>query len=122
MSSKGIIRGLGVIVYSDNACTKILTSIDWGTLSPGDSSTYPVWVKTTGNLPSKLSLSTQNFIPTEASSSLILTWDYSGAILPVGDILGAVFTLAVSPSISGIYSFTFDIVIKATSVWRKKND
>ena len=39
VSSSGTVTAVNVGVYSDAACTQTLTSIDWGTISPGSSVT-----------------------------------------------------------------------------------
>ena len=40
-----------------------------------------------------------------------LTWDYSGAAIAVDGVVQVTLSLAVSDTIEGITSFSFDIVI-----------
>jgi hypothetical protein len=45
---------------------------------------------------------------------MTLNWNYAGQTLSVNQALQVRLTLVVSPSISGIASFSFDITITAT--------
>ena len=112
--AEGTIRTVGLQVYADPECTVVLDSINWGRLEPGQSKNTTFYIKLTGNTPSTLGVSTDNFAPAEAEQYLTLMWDYDGRVLVPGDILKVVSTLQVSSSISGIESFSFDIIITAT--------
>jgi hypothetical protein len=45
VASTGIITITNLGVYSDSACTQSLTSINWGTISPGNSVARTIYVK-----------------------------------------------------------------------------
>jgi len=49
-----------------------------------------------------------------ASSYITLDWDRDDYVLSSGESVQAVLTLSVSSSITGITSFSFDIVITGT--------
>jgi hypothetical protein len=85
--------------------------IDWGLLSPGTAANVSFYIRNEGNLPVRLGLTAQNWSPANASSYMSLSWNSEGTVLPVGNVTLATLTLNVSSSISGITSFSFDVVI-----------
>jgi hypothetical protein len=111
LSSSGNISTVNVGVYSDSACTQTLTSIDWGTISPGTTVTRTIYVKNTGNTQITLSMTTNGWSPTSANGPITLTWDRQGATLSTGASVAATLTLSVSSSISSITTFSVTIVI-----------
>jgi len=57
---------------------------------------------------------TENWVPTNASDCVFLTWDYDNSWVPAGTAIPVVFTLSVVPEpYLTITTFTFDIWIKA---------
>jgi hypothetical protein len=113
--STGTISTINVEVYSDSACSQPLSSINWGTLSPGATVTKTVYIKNTGNAQITLSMTTNNWNPTNANGPITIFWDKEGSTLASGQSTAAVITLRVSSSISGITSFSCNIVITGTS-------
>jgi hypothetical protein len=111
VSSSGTIKAVNVGVYSDSACTQPLTSINWGTISPGSSVTKTIYVKNTGNTQVTLSMTTTNWNPESANGPITLTWNRQGATLSAGASVAATLTLSVSSSISSITTFSVNIVI-----------
>jgi len=116
VSSTGTINisTVNVNVYSDSSCTQALTSIDWGTLVPGDSVTKLVYVKNTGNTPITLSMTKTNWTPSNANGPITLAWNKESTTLTAGQYVAATLTLSVSSSISGITTFGVNIVITGT--------
>ena len=112
--SSGTLTTVNVGVYSDSACTQTLTSIDWGTISPGTTVTRTIYVKNTGNTQITLSMTTNGWSPTSANGPLTLTWNQEGTTLSAGLSTAATLTLTVSSSISGITTFSVNIVITGT--------
>jgi len=112
----GDIVALGLEVYSDADCMVVLDSIDWGRFYPAQSRNTIFYVKLIGNTPSTLGLSADNFVPIEAEQYLMLTWDYDGHILSPGEILEVIAALGVDSSISGIESFSFEMIVTAYEV------
>ena len=107
----GTVRTIGVGVYWDSGCTSEVTSIDWGTIDVGATENMAVYIKNEGTDPVTLSLSTENWDPSSASSDISLTWNYGGQALAVDGVIQVTLSLAVSETIEGITSFSFDIVI-----------
>lgn len=114
ISNVGSVKGIGVGIYWDSACTNPVSSIDWGLLDPDSSKTVTVYVRNEGNSMVTLSEATQNWNPSAASSYMTLNWDYKDQTLSVNQVLQIALTLVVSLDTSGIQSFSFDITITAT--------
>ena len=114
MSSSGTVTAVNVGVYSDSACTQSLTSINWGTISPGSSVTKIVYVKNTGNTQISLSMTKTSWSPSNANGPITITWDREGTSLSANQVITATLTLGVSSSISGITTFSVNIVIAGT--------
>jgi len=111
ISNVGKVKAVGVGVYSDSNCTIPISCIDWGFMEPGSSKQFTVYVKNEGNVPIKLSMEVDNWNPPSASNHLTLSWNRQDQVLGSGDSISADLTLSVSPDISGITSFSFDIII-----------
>ena len=115
ISNKGTLKlSLDLGVYGDTSFASALTAIDWGTLEPGSTKTYSVYIRNEGGLALTLSMSTANWSPSTASSYLSLTWNYGGQTVNADEYVRVTFTLTVSPDVSGINSFSFDINIVGT--------
>jgi hypothetical protein len=100
-----------VDIYTDSACTQPLTSIDWGSFSPGDSVNKIIYVKNTHSTPLTLKMSTTNWNPTYAAESITVTWNRENVILTSQQSTTATLTLTVASNISGISQFSVDIMI-----------
>jgi hypothetical protein len=109
--STGMVSAVNVEVYSDGSCTQNLTSIDWGSVYPGGSVSRMVYVKNTGNVPLTLSLTTASWNPISAAGQISVTWDKDNTVLNAGQSTAATLTLSVSQSISGVISFSVNVVI-----------
>jgi hypothetical protein len=105
---------VGVGVYSDNSFTNKITTIDWGTLDPGTTKSFSVYIRNEGSSALTLSMSASNWNPSTASNYLTLTWSYTGQTVNSNGYVQVIFTLAVSESITGISSFNFDINLVGT--------
>jgi len=116
IQGQGKIISLGLSVYGDSDLSEKITTIDWGTLYPGASSTKYIWVVLEGDLPAILSLQTEAWAPSEAGSFLSLSWNYQGGVVQPGGVMYATLVLSVSPNTVNIADFTFNIVITATAV------
>ena len=113
--SRGDIDAIDVGVYSDGNCSDDVSFIDWGNIEPGLVKNVSLFFRNEGTVAADLFLSTDNWSPSNASEFLTLTWDYSGRTLDLFEIVAITLTLQVSPSVSGIKTFSFDIVIGATA-------
>jgi hypothetical protein len=114
ISTVGSVKGIGVGIYWDSACTNQVSSINWGVIDPGSNKTMTVYVRNEGNAVVTLSRTTQNWNPTTSANYMTLNWNYAGQTLNVNQVLLVRMTLIVSRTTSGITSFAFDIIITAT--------
>ena len=101
-------------IYSDSACTTPLTSISWGSLTPGGTTTQTIYIKNTGTVSLTLSMATSNWSPTSANGPITITWNKAGTVLSSGQSTSAVLTLTVSSGITDITSFSVQISITGT--------
>jgi len=114
LSGTGTIKAVGIGVYWDLPCTNATSSLNFGLLEPGGSKNFTLYLKNNGNSPLTLSMTTQNWNPSTASSFMTLTWNREGQQISPNQVIQFVITLSVSPSVTGISSFSFDIIITGT--------
>jgi hypothetical protein len=112
------VKNIGVGVYWNKACTNKTTSINWGSLDPGGSKTFNVYIKNEGTIKESLSMATGNWSNPTAPTYITVTWNCTGYQLSNGAIVGALLTLTVSQSIvgTGITTFSFYMTITGTEV------
>ncbi len=114
LPSVGSVTGVGVGVYWDSGCSKVVSSIDWGVIQPGSTKDVMVYVRNEGNVAVTLSMQTKNWNPSTASSYITFSWSYGGQSINPNGVIQITLKLSVSPNIQGITSFSFDIVITAS--------
>ena len=114
IQSSGTVRAVNIGVYWDSGCTNATSTIGWGMLSPGESTNVTVYLRNGGNVALRSNLTVQNWVPTGSSSYIGLVWNMENQTIAVGSVVTAVLTLSVSPSITGITDFSFDITITGT--------
>jgi len=114
LPNRGSVKGIGVGVYWNSACSNQTSSINWGSLDPGSNKTVTVYVRNEGNAVATLSKTAQNWNPSSASNYMTLNWNYAGQTLSVNQVLPVKLTLTVSTTVSGMTDFTFDIIVTAT--------
>jgi hypothetical protein len=76
-------------VYSNSQCTTNLTSINWGALTPGGSTTQTIYVKNIGSgLSLALNMTTTNW-SAGANGPITLTWNQENTRLNPGQSVAA---------------------------------
>jgi hypothetical protein len=113
----GNVKAVGVGVYWEGSCTNNVTSIDWGFLEPGAVVSKTVYIRNNGNVAETLNMTTDNWDSASASAYMTLSWSREGYVLGTSEstrVVEAVLTLSVSSSISGVTSFSFDIILTGT--------
>jgi uncharacterized repeat protein (TIGR01451 family) len=115
INSTGSITAIGnVAIYSDSTGQSSLNQITWGNINPGESSTFTIYVKNTGNTPMTFTITTSNFIPVTMAQYMTLTWNYNGSIVNAGNLQRMDLTLAtVNNAPAG--SFSCNVIITGTS-------
>ena len=111
--SSGNIRAIGIKAYNSSDCLIEITKIDWGIIDAGSNVSRTIWLKLEGNVRANISITTNNWIPQNASQYIILSYSDIGLIEP-DTVCQVILTLSVSEDIWKIYSFSFDIIIVAT--------
>jgi hypothetical protein len=114
VNSIGTISSVNVGVYSDGSCTQPLTSISWGTVAPGGSTSRTIYVKNTGTVQMTLSMTKANWNPAGANGPITISWNKENTVVAADAVVTATITLSVSSSISGITAYSVDIVIAGT--------
>ena len=109
------VKGLGVGIYWDEACTNRTLSLDWGVLEAGSNNTLTVYIKNESNSAVSFWLDTSNWTPSASLGYMSLNWNYSGQILSVSQVIPLELTLTVYPNIIGVTDFSFNTVITTTS-------
>jgi hypothetical protein len=105
------VKVVGVGIYKDINFTVSVTQIDWGTIEPGESKNFSAYIVNESNVPMTLTMRTENWNPLNASSFMTLSWDYNGTVIDVDGSVPVTFALQVAEAVSGIETFSFDIVI-----------
>ncbi len=112
--SSNPLAGPNVGVYSNSACTTDKTSITWGSITAGGTTSQTVYVKNTGTATMTLSLAVTNWTPTTAANYITITWNRQGTQLAAGQSISATLTITVSASITGITDYSNTITISGT--------
>ena len=109
VSTQGNIKSVGILFYGNSAGTTLKSTIDWGTIEPGQNVNVTLYMKSTSNVAVSVSMAVGNFVPASGSGYLSCTWSYDGKTLNPGQLVAVVFTLRVASTITDITSFSFDI-------------
>lgn len=109
----GTIKAVGVKIYADEGLTKEISAVDWGAIPPGGTSAVTFWIKSASTVPVNLTLATDSWNPSSAAQYLTLSWDYNNSTIQPNAVIVTDLTLKVSPQVSAITTFSFDIVITA---------
>jgi len=93
-----------------------LSSINWGTLTPGTNITQTIYVKNTGvGLSLALSMGTSSWTPAGANGPMTLTWNQENTRLNPNQSVAAVLTLSVSSTIADVTTFSVQINLTGTN-------
>ena len=111
LQSYGTVKTVNVGVYWNSGCTNVTSTVNWGVLSPGTSRNVTLYVRNEGSVAVRLSLTTQNWSPASASSYIGLSWNRETQSVAAGAVVAAALTISVYSNVTGITSFSFDIVI-----------
>jgi len=114
LQSNGTVTAVNVGVYSDSGCTQNCTSINWGSIAPGNSTTRTIYVKNIGTIPMTLSMTTGSWVPPNANTYISLSWNREGTVLTANQSISATLTLSASSSAGNITSFSFNTIITGT--------
>jgi hypothetical protein len=114
-SNGAITTSPNIGVYSESSCTTNKTSITWGSVAAGDTTTTTVYVKNTGTGTLTLNnIAATNWSPSNANTYITVSWNQTGTQLTAGQSTTALITLTVSSSITGITNFSNSITISGS--------
>lgn len=98
-------------VYQDEALSARATYINWSIVEPNSRTNRTVWIKCLA--PASLYLTTQNWLPANATQFISVVWYLEGVRMMSQEVREATLTLVVAANVTGITTFSFDIVITA---------
>lgn len=103
-------------IYFDVTGTSEVTHIDWGSIKIAKDPvtvnvTKQIWIKNEDDSPIILSMNTESWYPVEAEQYLTLSWDFGDTPLYPSMSRLTTLTLEISPDITGIEDFSFNIRI-----------
>lgn len=90
-----------------------ISSVDWGSLSPGETATRGLLIKNLGNASVTLGFQTVDWSSAAAQQYLNFTWSYAGEILEPEEELPESLILSVDPLIKDVDEFSFGITLTA---------
>lgn len=112
--NSGSIKTIGIQAYWDSNFTNQTTSINWATLEPNSSKSYTIYIRNNGTAAVTLTMTTANWSSTAAQNYLTLSWNRQNYVLNQSAYVQATLTLTVSPVITGVTTFSFDIILTGT--------
>ena len=106
----GTVKTLGVEAYWDKNLENKTETIDWGTISPGLSKNFTLYLRSISTTETTLNLNTTNWNPANISEYMNLSWSYNGTILHPSETIQVTLTLTTSSSDTfRLYLFTNDV-------------
>lgn len=132
LPSLGYIHTVGVKAYWDPTLQNQTAQVNWGTLYPGSSNNVTLYLQSTSNVLTTLSLATTNWTfinsnntvaagPSDSTPYMNLTWNYQQQTLNPSQTFQTTLTLTTDNSASfltflinnSITQFSMDITIQA---------
>ena len=83
-------------IFADQACTKQISTVQWGTLQPSGSATVALFIKNSGNMPLTLTLTENNWSPATAQNYLTLSWNQENTKIQPGASQTVTITINVN--------------------------
>jgi hypothetical protein len=99
-------------VYWDKQCTKPVTSVDWGLLTPGQTGYLTLYVRNEGNQSIVLVERASNWKPSYGSRYLGFSWQASNLKIDAGKVVDTVQALHATLQAGMMSSFSFDIIFE----------
>ena len=112
LNTSGVMADVDLGVYNDSACTQPVTSIDWGTCYAEENTTVTLYIKNLGSLDTTLSVTSDNWTPTNAGPHYILHASCECQTLSPNEVLVSNFSLYPLSTASQFDTFSFDIIIQ----------
>lgn len=110
ITASGQIKSINIGVYGDKYGYYTISEIEWGVLSPGDTSSALLYFLNTGNAPMNLSMTIENWVPPAAEQYMNVAWTYNGEQIEPDILTPFEVILTVHNNVTGIDSFSMDLV------------
>lgn len=110
---RGLVKSVDFGIYSDEACTSPVSSIDWGILDPGSTVNRTVYIRNESNAAGNLTMILSNWTPANSPDYITFNWNYTDQTLEVGQVTPVILKLSIHENIQGITNFSFDMTITA---------
>ncbi len=101
----------GIGVYWDASCTREVSSIDWGNLTPGSSKSTVVNIRNEVQEPVYVFISMKNWNPSNAYTYITLSWNYNLQRLDPNEVIQVRLILSASRYAHGVSTFSFDTIV-----------
>lgn len=105
--------------FTDESTTTQATSINWGTITPGQTVTRILYMKNNSPTSKAVTMSTTDWILKSSDGTVLnntiyqqyftFTWDYDGVVIDGDNIASTVLTLTVSADINMVSTFAFNM-------------
>lgn len=102
-------------VYSDSACKREITSIDWGSFMVGESISKTVYIKNTGTTQLTLHLEKTELSPSSVSNTFSLVWDSEDIVIKPNQKITATLTLTTTGDFNASTDFDMNVIITGTT-------
>ncbi len=99
-------------VYWNQICTDTVTSINWGSLSPGENKNITLYVQNEDNTTIILAINATNWNPEEAHEFLAFSWTPTNATIDPQKVAKITLTLEVKQNTTDLTDFSFDILFE----------
>lgn len=113
LSVSGVETSSVIGVYRDSNCKERVELIEWGTLQPGEVKNVTIYVRNEWNESFILFSAPMNWSPIIASEYLYLNFSSLHSRLEGGEVIKINLTLSVSPRVTGVSEFHFNIAFQA---------
>jgi hypothetical protein len=110
ISNSATISGIGVGIFWNSACSNKTTNINWGLIQQGKTNTQVVYIRNQGNIPETLAESAYGWNPSNITSIVSFSWNYTGATLQPNQAIPVALYLTIANT-NSTASFSFNIQI-----------
>jgi len=111
INNAGNVNIIGVGVYWEASCTNEVSTINWSYVEPGSTQDTTIYIRNEGTITMTMNMTTSNWSSPQASAYITLNWNREGSQVNPNAVLETVLTLTVSPYVTEMSGFSFDITI-----------
>ena len=101
--------------YWDVDCRASVSSIDWGTMTPGQTKNVTFYIRNEGSTTILLSGIAKNLNPITAEGYIRFVFGSNDQKVQAGEVKKVTCSLTISPKITNITNFSFDVLLQGTN-------